>query len=219
MLSESIVYIVDDDSSIIQGLTLLFTSVGMQVKGYTRAREFLQSYDSDHPCVLLLDIRMPEMSGLELQNQIVDNGWEIPVIFISGYGDVATSVRAMKAGAVDFIEKPFDRQDLIDRVQRAMILGVERYNKNKTYTRALTRLEKLTRRERQVFEEVVAGYPNKQIAIRLSISEKTVEAHRARVMEKVEANNVVELVKMAVVVEQYRDNYSSYVWKFLHSVA
>lgn len=219
MLSESIVYIVDDDSSVLHDVTQLLTSVGLQVKKYTRALEFLKSYDPDHPGVLLTALRMPVMSGLELQKQIMENGWEISVVFISGYGDVSTVVRAMKAGAVDFIEKPYDRQDLIERIQRAMNLGVEKYKQNITYSQVVTRLKRLTRRERQVFEDVVAGYSNKQIATRLQISEKTVEAHRARVMEKVEANNLVELVKMAVIVEQYRDSYNSIVWKNLHSVA
>lgn len=210
---QSTVFVVDDDPEIRNLLHQLISSIDLPVETFSRAKEFLDCYHSDSPGCLIADLRMPDMSGLDLQNKLIEINCNIPVIFLSGYGDVPTVVRAMKAGAIDFLEKPFDSQTLLDRIQRAVILDQQSRQENSIHSGIFTRISKLTCRERQVFDEVVSGLANKQIAGNLQISEKTVEAHRARVMSKMEARSLAGLVKMAMLNEQVRENHHKIEWK------
>jgi two-component system, LuxR family, response regulator FixJ len=192
------VFIVDDDEAVRSSLRLLIKSVGLIPTALGSAREFLEKYDPAQPGCLVLDVRMPEMSGLELQEQLNRQGAVIPVIFITGHGDVPMAVEAMQAGAFDFLQKPFRDQDLIDRIQRA--LEKDRANRAVLNERSLIRerLESLTPREREVLEMVSSGKPNKIMAADLGVSQRTVEIHRARVMEKMGASSLAQLVRMVM---------------------
>lgn len=192
------VFIVDDDEAVRSSLRLLIKSVGLIPNALGSAREFLEKYDPAQPGCLVLDVRMPEMSGLELQEQLNRHGAVIPVIFITGHGDVPMAVEAMQAGAFDFLQKPFRDQDLIDRIQRA--LEKDRANRAVLSERNLIRerLESLTPREREVLEMVSSGKPNKIMAADLGVSQRTVEIHRARVMEKMGASSLAQLVRMVM---------------------
>ena len=191
-----VVFIVDDDEAVRGSLRLLLKSVGLIPAALGSAREFLQKYDPAQPGCLVLDVRMPEMSGLELQEQLNFLGAVIPVIFITGHGDVPMAVEAMQAGAFDFLQKPFRDQDLIDRIQRA--LEKDRTNRAVLAERTAIRqrLESLTPREREVLTMVAGGKPNKIMAADLGVSQRTVEIHRARVMEKMGATSLAQLVRM-----------------------
>jgi two-component system response regulator FixJ len=191
-----IVFIVDDDEAVRSSLRLLLKSVGQVPVALGSAREFLDKYDPAQPGCLVLDVRMPEMSGLELQEKLNLRGAVIPVIFITGHGDVPMAVEAMQAGAFDFLQKPFRDQDLIDRIQRA--LEKDRANRAGLNERSLIRehLESLTPREREVLALVTSGKPNKIMAAELGVSQRTVEIHRARVMEKMSASSLAQLVRM-----------------------
>jgi two-component system response regulator FixJ len=193
-----VVYIVDDDEAVRGSLRLLLKSVGLTPSALGSAREFLSNYDPVQPGCLVLDVRMPEMSGLELQEQLNLQGAIIPVIFITGHGDVPMAVEAMQAGAFDFLQKPFRDQDLIDRIQRA--LEKDRANRATLTERTVIRerLESLTPREREVLTMVTAGKANKVMASDLGVSQRTVEIHRARVMEKMGANSLAQLVRMVM---------------------
>ncbi len=193
---EATVYVVDDDDGMRRALTLLLSTVGYNTHAYARPSEFLAKLKTDEPGCLVLDIRMPEMSGLELQRQLNRSGCMLPIIFITGHGDVPMAVQAMKAGAFEFIQKPFRDQDLLDQINHALRHDAE--NRQNVARRAdvLRRLETLTPRERQVMDLVVDGGANKVIAIDLGLSERTVEIHRAKVMEKMGARSVAHLVKM-----------------------
>jgi two-component system response regulator FixJ len=195
---EPIVFIVDDDDAVRGSLQLLMKSVGLVPNTLGSAREFLDRYDPKQPGCLILDVRMPQMSGLELQERLNARGAVIPVIFITGHGDVAMAVEAMQAGAFDFLQKPFRDQDLIDRIQRA--LAKDRANRALLTERNLVqqRLESLTPREREVLALVSSGKPNKLIAADLGLSQRTVEIHRARVMEKMGAASLAQLVRMVM---------------------
>jgi len=193
-----VVFIVDDDEAVRGSLRLLLKSVGLTPHAMGSAREFLSKYDPLQPGCLVLDVRMPEMSGLELQEQLNLQGAIIPVIFITGHGDVPMAVEAMQAGAFDFLQKPFRDQDLIDRIQRAL-------EKDRSNRAALTernvirqRLESLTPREREVLSMVTSGKANKIMASDLRVSQRTVEIHRARVMEKMGATSLAQLVRMVM---------------------
>jgi two-component system, LuxR family, response regulator FixJ len=192
------VFIVDDDEAVRGSLRLLLKSVGLVPAALGSAREFLAKYDPAQPGCLVLDVRMPEMSGLELQEQLNLQGAVIPVIFITGHGDVPMAVEAMQAGAFDFLQKPFRDQDLIDRIQRA--LERDRANRAALNERSLIRerLESLTPREREVLTMVSSGKPNKVMAADLGVSQRTVEIHRARVMEKMAASSLAQLVRMVM---------------------
>ncbi len=192
------VFIVDDDEAVRSSLRLLIKSVGLIPSALGSAREFLEKYDPAQPGCLVLDVRMPEMSGLELQEQLNRQGAVIPVIFITGHGDVPMAVEAMQAGAFDFLQKPFRDQDLIDRIQRA--LEKDRANRAVLSERNLIRerLESLTPREREVLDMVSSGKPNKIMAADLGVSQRTVEIHRARVMEKMGASSLAQLVRMVM---------------------
>jgi two-component system response regulator FixJ len=193
-----VVFIVDDDEAVRSSLRLLLKSVGLVPAALGSAREFLDKYDPTQPGCLVLDVRMPEMSGLELQEKLNLQGAVIPVIFITGHGDVPMAVEAMRAGAYDFLQKPFRDQDLIDRIQRA--LQKDRASRTVLNERSLLheRLESLTPREREVLTMVTAGKPNKTMAADLGVSQRTVEIHRARVMEKMGASSLAQLVRMVM---------------------
>lgn len=194
--SDPIVYVVDDDASICRALARLLRSAGFEVQTFPSAKAFLDWPAPDRPACLVLDIRMPGPSGLDLQSALREADRLLPIVFITGHGDVATSVRAMKAGAVDFLQKPFDDQELLACVQRA--LETSRAQRAERAERAMLgeRMASLTPRERDVLRLVVTGMLNKQIADKLDIAEKTVKVHRGRVMEKMQAGSVADLVRM-----------------------
>lgn len=189
------VFIIDDDDTIRGALKTLVTSVGLRAEAYASAPQFLDCYQPTEAGCMLVDVRLPGMSGLELQAALREREIDLPVIMMSGYGDVSSAVRAMKAGAVDYFQKPISSQILLEAVQRAVARSREssRANAEAEATRSL--LSSLSRREHDVLDGVLAGEPNKRIAAKLGIAEKTVEAHRARLMAKLEARNIVELVK------------------------
>ena len=196
------IFIVDDDAAVRDALKLLLRSVGQAVETFGSAQEFLDAYSEDRPGCLVLDIRMPGMSGLELQQKLNEKHSILPIIFITGHGDVPMAVEAMQAGAVDFIQKPFRDQDLIDRINQA--LEKDRANRAALGERndIRRRLETLTPREREVLDLVVHGKANKVIAGDLKLSQRTVEIHRARVMEKMQASSLAHLVRMVLEVGQ-----------------
>lgn len=201
MATEKTVYVVDDDEAVRRFLRGLIGSIGLGVKTYASAQEFLDDYEAGSPGCLLLDIRMPEMSGLELQAELRRREIDIPVIILTGHGDVKVAVHAMKAGAVDFVEKPFNNELLLHGIQKAVADSLHSTGTRVRRQEILQRLETLTTRERQVLGLVAAGETNKGVARRLGISEKTVEIHRAKVMEKMQAKSLAELVKMAAVLD------------------
>jgi FixJ family two-component response regulator len=190
------VYVVDDDDGMRRALSLLLNTVGYKTAVFATPNEFLAKFKSDAAGCLVLDVRMPGMSGLELQQQLNRMGSMLPVIFITGHGDVPMAVQAMKEGAFEFVQKPFRDQDLLDRVNHA--LAQDRKYRSTLARRAdvLQRFESLTSREKQVMQLVVDGAANKVIAIDLGLSERTVEIHRAKVMEKMDARSVAHLVKL-----------------------
>ena len=200
-----VVYIVDDDEAVRNSLRLLLKSVGLVPAPLTSAREFLEKYDPAQPGCVVLDVRMPEMSGLELQELLNTEGAIIPVVFITGHGDVPMAVEAMQAGAFDFLQKPFRDQDLIDRIQRA--LEKDRANRAALNERNLIRehLESLTPREREILTLVTSGKPNKIMAADLGLSQRTIEIHRARVMEKMGASSLAQLVRMVMDLNEWEE--------------
>ena len=201
MTPEPTVFVVDDDEAVRRFLSGLIASVGLRIEAYASAREFLDACDPDRPGCLLLDIRMPDMSGLELQKELKSRGIHLPVIILTGHGDVQVAVRAMKAGAVDFLEKPFNNQQLLDRVQQAVAENTRASDSRVRQDEIKARVARLTPREREVLDLVAAGETNKGVARSLDISEKTVEIHRAHVMEKMQANSLADLVKMIAILE------------------
>jgi len=196
--TEKIVYIVDDDDAVRDSLLELLDSVGIRGIGFSSAREFLDGYDLNTGGCLVLDIRMPGMSGLDLQKQLAESNASLPIIFITGHGDVPMAVEAMKRGAAEFIQKPFRDQDLLDAIQTAL----ENSDRDKGVVnereQTLKRIESLTNREREVLNWVVDGHPNKVIAIELGISQRTVENHRAHVMEKMNVRTTANLIKQVL---------------------
>jgi two-component system, LuxR family, response regulator FixJ len=198
MSSRPTVFVVDDDQAMRNSLKWLIESVSMQVETFESANAFIQSYYPGRSGCLLLDVRMPGMSGLELQEYLLVNQIAIPVIIITGHGDVPMAVRAMKAGAVDFIEKPFNDELLLESIRQAMALDARQRDMQAQRAEIATRLARLTPREHEVMVMVTNGQANKEIANTLGVSSKTVEAHRARVMEKMEADSLAELVRMAI---------------------
>ncbi len=191
------VFVVDDDKAVRNSLRWLIESVGLAVETFGSAREFLSAYDPECPGCLVADVRMPGMSGVELQAVLVERSVQIPVIFISGHGDVPMAVRAMKAGAEDFIEKPYSDQLLLDRIQQVIRVDAERRREARRRNEAHERYGLLTARERQVMDLVVDGRANKQIASQLNLSQKTIEVHRSQVMKKLQVQNVPDLVRIA----------------------
>jgi len=192
------VFIVDDDDGVRRALRLLMKSVGLTAETYDSAQAFLEKFDPRRPGCLVLDVRMPGMSGLDLQKELAAQHAAIPILFITAHGDVPMAVETMKSGAVDFIQKPFRDQDLLDRIQKALELDAKNRSKESGRAEIEARIESLTTRERQVLDMVVAGMPNKAIAIDLGLSERTVEIHRSRVMTKMEATSLPHLVQEVI---------------------
>ena len=189
------IYVVDDDEAMRDSMSWLLEGEGYQVTCFDSAESFLRARRDDMRGCIVLDVRMPEMSGLELHEKLDGLGSQLPIIFVTGHGDVPMAVAALQRGACDFIEKPFHNQDLLDRIQRALELDREIAQRRQRDTALSNRLGQLTQREHEVMQLVVAGKLNKQIADELEISMKTVEAHRARVMEKMGVRTLAELVK------------------------
>ncbi|HEY5641549.1 MAG TPA: response regulator transcription factor [Woeseiaceae bacterium] len=190
------VFIVDDDAAIRFAMEALMESVNLDHEIFASADEFLDKISEQRPGCLVLDIRMPGLGGLELQEELIRRGNTLPIIFITGHGDVPMAVEAMQKGAVDFIQKPFRDQELLDRIREALATDQHRREEQQQHEEVANRLDKLTNREREVFDLVVTGKPNKVIAYELGVSQRTVEIHRARVMEKMQARSLADLVKM-----------------------
>jgi FixJ family two-component response regulator len=191
------VFIVDDDASVRKSLTRVMTAAGYAVEVFASARDFLTREPFVGPCCLVLDVRMPGLTGLDLQEALAGKGHRVPIVFITGHGDISMSVKAMKGGAADFLTKPFDVEKLLEAVERAVTKDVKDLGEEGRTAEVLERVKLLTPREMEVFALVVTGMLNKQIAGELGIGEKTVKVHRARVMEKMQAGSVAELVRLA----------------------
>lgn len=201
---EATVFIVDDDDAIRHAMQVLLRSVGLSARTFASADEFLEHYDGNRAGCLVLDIRMPGLGGMELQDRLLALGSSMPIIFITGHADVPMAVEAMQKGAFDFIQKPFRDQDLLERIADA--LSVERRRRSEQQGRAeiQARLSKLTHREKEVMDLVVTGKPNKVIAYDLGTSQRTVEIHRSRVMDKMQARSLADLVRMSLQLEPPR---------------
>jgi two-component system response regulator FixJ len=195
------VYIVDDDEAVRESLALLLDSMDQNCQSFNSAVDFLNAYSGGMTGCLVLDIRMPGMNGLELQKQLNAGGSILPIIFVTGHGDVPMAVEAMQHGAVDFIQKPYREQDLLDKINMAIALDESNREALEHRHKIIEKLSTLTPREKEVMEMMVNGKANKVIAIDLGISQRTVEIHRARVMEKMATNSLAHLVKMVVAVE------------------
>lgn len=193
---QSVVFIVDDEEAVRDSISLLLRSVGLASRVFIDARAFLDGYAPEEPGCLVLDIRMPRMSGMELQQELNRRGWGIPVIFMTGHGDVPMAVEAMRAGAVDFLQKPFKDDELIRRVQKALEQDARLREQLGSLGQLRARFESLTPREREIAERLAAGDANKAVAIDLGLSERTVELHRAHVMQKMGARGLAQLVQM-----------------------
>ena len=195
--SDSIVFVVDDDTSVREGLVDLISSVGLKARAFNSAHEFLRHKRADEPSCLVLDVRLPGRSGLDLQRELASSGEPIPIIFITGHGDIPMSVKAMKDGAVEFLTKPFRDQELLDAVQQALKMDRAAREQRAKAAELRHRYDLLTPREREVMQLVISGLLNKQIAGQLGASEVTIKMHRGQVMHKMEAESVVELLRMA----------------------
>jgi len=195
--ADSLVFVVDDDRSMRVAVERLLRSSGLEVESFESARTFLEREPADVACCLVLDVQMPELTGLDLQQALRRSDADIPIVFITGHGDVPTSVRAMKSGAEDFLQKPFKDQELLDAVHRALERDRGARAERTELAELGERLDSLTPREREVFELVVKGLLNKQIAFELGAAEKTIKVHRGRVMKKMHADSLAHLVRMA----------------------
>ncbi len=194
------VFVVDDDDAVRDSLRMLLKSAGVHAEAYGSAQEFLSSYEASQTGCLVLDVRMPGMSGLEMQHELNLRGLTMPVIFITGHGDIPMAVEAMQHGAFDFLQKPFRDQELLDRVQRALVRDMENRARLRHTDRIRERLASLSPREREVLDLVTQGKANKMVAGDLGVSQRTVEIHRAHVMQKMEAGSLAELVRMMMAV-------------------
>ena len=198
MIGDPTVFVVDDDQTVRGSLQWLLESLKLNVQTYASAHEFLSVYDPSQPGCLVLDVRMPEFSGLQLQEVLAKRQIRIPVILITGHGDISMAVRAMKAGAVDFIEKPFNDQVLLERIQQCLATDTRQRREAAEREKIIERLDSLTPREAEVLESVIGGKANKEIAADLDISVKTVEVHRSRLMDKMAVSSVAELTALCV---------------------
>lgn len=201
MSDKQVVYVVDDDEGVREGLSLLLETVGQACELYASAHEFLDAFDEDRGGCLVLDIRMPRMTGLDLQKKLIDMGSRLPVIFITGHGDIPMAVEAMRRGAVDFIRKPFREHDLLDRINEALTADDTVRKQVLDRQVILEKLSSLSERERQVFERVANGDMNKVIAADLGISERTVEVHRGAMMKKLGIRTLAQLVRLKIEAE------------------
>lgn len=197
---EPTVYIVEDDDAVRDSLQLLLESVGMPVATFPRADAFLDDYHSEMAGCLVLDIRMPGINGMELQRKLNTQHSTLPIIFVTGHGDVPMAVEAMQQGAVDFIQKPYREQELLDKIQQAMEMDAEHRQQLQEQHKIQERIDALTPREAEVMELMVEGKANKAIAFDLDISQRTVEIHRARVMDKMDAKSLAQLVRKVMAV-------------------
>lgn len=198
-MSGPTVFIIDDDPAVARSLRWLIEAIQLEVELFSSAQTFLESYDETKPGCIVLDVRIPGLSGLDLQEYLAEHyAYHAPIIFITGHGDIKMAVHAMQAGAYDFIEKPFRDQDLLDRIQRAIIFDAEQRGKLAERGEVSALIETLSPREREVFDLVSEGLSNKAIAHELGLSAKTVEVHRAKVMEKLHARSLADLVKMSL---------------------
>ncbi len=204
MREKAKIFVVDDDAAVRDSLLWVIESNGWKVEAYPSAETFLNSYKPDQLGCLILDVRMPDMSGPELQKLLNERQCSLPIIFISAHGTVQTAVHAMQAGAVDFLTKPFDNNMLLERVEKCVLDAHQNASKNTQASATRDRLKKLTAREREVLQLVVAGQSNKQIAAKLKISIKTVEAHRAQIMNKMQVESLAELVSRVVIHQQHQ---------------
>lgn len=195
--AEPVVFVVDDDISVREAIKNLMRSVGLEVETFNSAQEFLAAWRSSSPSCLVLDVRLPGLSGLDLQRQLVEKDCDIPIIFITAHGDIPMSVRAIKAGAIEFLTKPFRDQDLLDAVRHAIDRDRLVRNRKTEIAQLRERYSLLTFREQEVMEHVVCGRLNKQIAAELGISEATVKLHRGRLIHKMEAESLADLIRMA----------------------
>ena len=200
-MSDEHVFIVDDDADVRDSLQLLLEVAGFKVRNFTSAKQFLTDDSTKHGC-LIADIRMPDMSGLELQEEVARRHLDLPVIIMTGHGDVPLAVRAMKAGAVDFLEKPFDEEKMLASVRRALEIGSKARSRVAEARAAQNLLASLTPRERGVLDKLVQGRSNKVVAYELGISPRTVEIHRAHIMGKMEASSLSDLVRVVLAAEQ-----------------
>jgi FixJ family two-component response regulator len=193
----ALVHVLDDEASMVRAIDRLLSAEGYTVRGFTSAREFLESYDPEELGCLVLDVSMPELNGLELQQRLTRSGILLPIVFLTGRGDIPMSVQAIKAGAVDFLTKPVNDEDLIEAVDAALRRAAEQQAEMKELAILRDRYETLTFREKEVMELVVSGMLNKQIALALGIVEQTIKVHRGRVMSKMEVDSLAELVRAA----------------------
>jgi FixJ family two-component response regulator len=200
--ADAIVFVVDDDSSIRAAIKSLVSLVGLRVETFGSAQEFLRNERPDLPGCVVLDVELPGLTGLDLQRELAAHGIKLPIIFITGYGDIPMSVRAMKAGAMEFLTKPFRDQDLLDAIQQALERDRAARQHSREIAKLRERFEGLTSREREVMSLVVAGWLNKQIGFELGISEITVKIHRGRVMNKMGAQSLADLVRMTEKLER-----------------
>jgi two-component system response regulator FixJ len=199
-MPDKAVFVVDDDAAVRQGLRFMLRAAGYSVEAFPSARAFLEGYDPRQGGCLLLDVQMPQMTGSELQQQLNIRGWRIPVIFITGHGSVSLAIASMKAGAFDFIEKPLREDALLESIERALHWNDKAYEERLERAAVQVRADLLSPREREVFELVVAGEPNKLIARRLGISFRTVELHRAHIFEKLQARSLSDLIRMGIII-------------------
>lgn len=204
---KAVVFVVDDDEDVCDVLEGLFDSVGLPVKSFTSAMSFLESYEAEQQGCLITDIRMPGMSGMELQKEMLGRNIHLPIVMITGHGDIKTGISAMKAGAFDFVQKPFHNQELLDIVNQAIKKGLSGAERRQKISLSLKRVEGLSKRERQVLDLIVDGTPNKRIADQLNLSDKTIEFHRANIMKKMEARTLADLIKKALAAGDPQDHY------------
>ena len=194
-VSQGVVFVVDDDEAVRDALQRLFESVDLKVMAYPSGQDFLENLPSESPGCLITDIRMPSMSGMELQKELAARSVNLPIVMITGHGDVETGIRAMKAGAFDFIQKPFNDQQLLEVVNLALERNIEEIKRDEDLQALRKLFDTLSNREREVLDLIVDGVPNKRIADRLGLSDKTVEFHRANIMKKMQAKTLAELIR------------------------
>ena len=199
--ADAMVFVVDDDDAVRDSLSLLMRAAGMETRQYASAEEFLEELDPSHYGGLVLDVRMPGMSGIELQQELAERNIALPIVFITAHGDIPMAVEAIRQGAVDFVQKPFDDTELLAKVNIALNSSREHHQEELERNEIRHRIDTLTARERQVMSQVVKGKANKVIAADLGVSQRTVEIHRARVMEKMKAASLANLVRMVLIAE------------------